>query len=143
LTIHANNPTKLDRPMTLRQHSNAIHRRPPEHQQNRATFKINLLLLLLKDKMGWAPKEEKRRGKNLQERDHCQDLNSNGNCEVSHPRCVCKLDIVGKCSPTQLRQIKVFINYVSHRRYPYFDVVVGLVWSHDPKSYAGGGVCYW
>jgi hypothetical protein len=25
-------------------------------------------------------------------------------------------------------------------RYPYFDVVVGLVWSHDPKSYAGGSV---
>jgi hypothetical protein len=23
-------------------------------------------------------------------------------------------------------------------KYPYFDVVVGLVWSHDPKSYAGG-----
>jgi hypothetical protein len=29
------------------------------------------------------------------------------------------------------------------RRYPYFDVVVGLVWSHDPKSYAGGSICYW
>jgi hypothetical protein len=29
------------------------------------------------------------------------------------------------------------------RRYPYFDVVVGLVWSHDPKSYAGGSVWYW
>jgi hypothetical protein len=28
------------------------------------------------------------------------------------------------------------------RRYPYFDVVVGRVWSHDPKSYAGGSVCY-
>jgi hypothetical protein len=27
--------------------------------------------------------------------------------------------------------------------YPYFDVVVGLVWSHDPKSYAGGSVGYW
>jgi hypothetical protein len=24
----------------------------------------------------------------------------------------------------------------SPRRYPYFDVVVGLVWLHDPKSYA-------
>jgi hypothetical protein len=21
--------------------------------------------------------------------------------------------------------------------------VVGLVWSHDPNSYAGGSVCYW
>jgi hypothetical protein len=24
----------------------------------------------------------------------------------------------------------------------YFDVVVGLVWSHDPESYAGGSLCY-
>jgi hypothetical protein len=31
----------------------------------------------------------------------------------------------------------------SPRRYPYFDVVVGLVWSYDPKSYAGGSVYYW
>jgi hypothetical protein len=31
----------------------------------------------------------------------------------------------------------------SPRRYLYFDVVVGFVWSHDPKSYAGGSVCYW
>jgi hypothetical protein len=28
----------------------------------------------------------------------------------------------------------------SHRRYPYFDVVVGLAWSYDPESYAGGSV---
>ena len=28
--------------------------------------------------------------------------------------------------------------YESPRRCPYFDVVVGLVWSHDPESYAGG-----
>jgi hypothetical protein len=26
----------------------------------------------------------------------------------------------------------------SPRRYPYFDTVVGLVWSNDPASYAGG-----
>jgi len=26
------------------------------------------------------------------------------------------------------------------RNYPYFDVVVGLVWSNDPESYAGGSV---
>ena len=25
-------------------------------------------------------------------------------------------------------------------RYPYFDVVVGLEWSDDPESYAGGSV---
>jgi hypothetical protein len=29
------------------------------------------------------------------------------------------------------------------RRYPYFDVVVGLVWSHDTKSYAGSSICFW
>jgi hypothetical protein len=29
------------------------------------------------------------------------------------------------------------------RRYPCFDVMVGLVWSHDPKSYAGSSLCYW
>jgi hypothetical protein len=27
-----------------------------------------------------------------------------------------------------------------HRRYPYFDVAVGLVWSNDPESYAGSSV---
>jgi hypothetical protein len=37
----------------------------------------------------------------------------------------------------------VVIKATPPRRYPYFDVVVGLVWSHDPKSYAGGSVCYW
>jgi hypothetical protein len=71
----------LDRPMTLRQHSNATHARPPEHQHNRATLKINLLLLLLlllKDTMGGAPKEEKRRSENLKERDYGEDLNSDG-----------------------------------------------------------------
>jgi hypothetical protein len=34
-------------------------------------------------------------------------------------------------------------NTVTPRRYPYFDVVVGLVWSHDPKNYAGCSICYW
>jgi hypothetical protein len=29
------------------------------------------------------------------------------------------------------------------RKYPYFDVVVGLEWSQDPESYAGGSVNYW
>jgi hypothetical protein len=27
-------------------------------------------------------------------------------------------------------------------RYPYFDVVVGLEWSNDPESYAGGSVAF-
>jgi hypothetical protein len=31
----------------------------------------------------------------------------------------------------------------SPQKYPYFDIVVGLVWSHDPKSYAGSNACYW
>jgi hypothetical protein len=26
------------------------------------------------------------------------------------------------------------------RTYPYYDVVVGLAWSYDPESYAGGSV---
>jgi hypothetical protein len=26
------------------------------------------------------------------------------------------------------------------QRCPYFDVVVGFVWSHDPESYAGGSI---
>jgi hypothetical protein len=34
------------------------------------------------------------------------------------------------------------IDSMTPRRYPYFDVVVGLVWSHDPKSCAGGSVCF-
>ena len=28
----------------------------------------------------------------------------------------------------------------TRQRYPYFDVVVGLVRSHDPESYAGGSL---
>jgi hypothetical protein len=39
--------------------------------------------------------------------------------------------------------ISISISISTPRRCPYFDVVVGLVWSHDPKSYAGGSVCYW
>jgi hypothetical protein len=27
-----------------------------------------------------------------------------------------------------------------HRRYPYFDEVVGLAWSNDPEIYAGSHV---
>jgi hypothetical protein len=40
-------------------------------------------------------------------------------------------------------RIYVVIKSCAPRRYPYFDVVVGLVWSHDPKSYAGGSIYYW
>jgi hypothetical protein len=29
---------------------------------------------------------------------------------------------------------------VTPRRYPYFDIVVGLGWSYDPESYVGGSV---
>jgi hypothetical protein len=31
-------------------------------------------------------------------------------------------------------------SYCSPCRYPYFDVVMGLTWSYDPQSYAGGSV---
>jgi hypothetical protein len=37
----------------------------------------------------------------------------------------------------------ITLSFAKFIKYPYFDVVVGLVWSHDPKSYAGGSVCYW
>jgi hypothetical protein len=39
--------------------------------------------------------------------------------------------------------MEFFIDIILPARYPYFDVVVGLVWSHDPESYAGGSVSYW
>ena len=32
----------------------------------------------------------------------------------------------------------IFVSVAPHRRYPYFDVVVGLAWSNDPESCAGG-----
>jgi hypothetical protein len=32
----------------------------------------------------------------------------------------------------------IFVSVAHHQRYPYFDVVVGLAWSHDPQSYHGG-----
>jgi hypothetical protein len=32
---------------------------------------------------------------------------------------------------------------MSPRKYPYFDVVVGLERSNDPESYAGGSLNYW
>ena len=31
-----------------------------------------------------------------------------------------------------------FLTVAPHRRYPYFDVVVGLVWSNGPESCSGG-----
>ena len=40
----------------------------------------------------------------------------------------------------------VLLNYLQMKdvnscwRYPYFDAYVGLVWSNDPESYAGGRI---
>jgi hypothetical protein len=34
----------------------------------------------------------------------------------------------------------VYVKVIPLQRCPYFDVVVGFVWSHDPESYAGGGI---
>jgi hypothetical protein len=40
-------------------------------------------------------------------------------------------------------KLLIIINNINApRRYPYFDVMVGFVWSRDPKSYAGGSVCF-
>jgi len=37
-----------------------------------------------------------------------------------------------------LKKNEIFVTVAPHRRYPYFDVVVGLAWSNDPESYPGG-----
>jgi hypothetical protein len=42
--------------------------------------------------------------------------------------------------PTDTVEIHSCIALCPHRRYSYFDVVVGIVWSNDPKSYVGGSV---
>jgi hypothetical protein len=42
-----------------------------------------------------------------------------------------------------LNRYTLFWNIRVFWKYPYFDVVVGFVWAHDLKSYAGGSVCYW
>ena len=31
-------------------------------------------------------------------------------------------------------------HFTPQQRYPYSDVVVGLAWSNDPKSYGGSGI---
>jgi hypothetical protein len=36
---------------------------------------------------------------------------------------------------SSLPRLSKLCKFYSPRRYPYFEVVVGLVWSHDPKSY--------
>jgi hypothetical protein len=57
---------------------------------------------------------------------------------------MCKSVKLTQCCHEFLTQYKNSLQEaISPRRYPYFDVVVGLVWSHDPKSYAGGSVRYW
>jgi hypothetical protein len=44
---------------------------------------------------------------------------------------------------TILRNVGKYLPfYKTQARYPYFDVVVGLVWSNDPESYAGGSIRY-
>jgi len=41
------------------------------------------------------------------------------------------------------RQLCVRNITLSPRRYPYFGVVLELVWSYDPESYAGSSIWYW
>jgi hypothetical protein len=43
--------------------------------------------------------------------------------------------------PAPIKQFDHYIIFFPPRRYPYFDVVAGLVLSYDPKSYAGSSVC--
>jgi hypothetical protein len=35
-------------------------------------------------------------------------------------------------------KILTILGAIAPHRHPYFDVVVGPAWSHDPESYAGG-----
>jgi hypothetical protein len=35
---------------------------------------------------------------------------------------------------------RVLVTVAPHRRYPHCNVQVGLVWSDDPESYAGGTI---
>jgi hypothetical protein len=59
---------------------------------------------------------------------------------------VCNMVVCNMVAQTEGgTQTEVFENRVlrsTPRMCPYFGVVVGLVWSHDPKSYAGGSLCY-
>jgi hypothetical protein len=48
-----------------------------------------------------------------------------------------------KCGRRYGKPLSYRLVMINNGNTPYFDVVVGLVWSHDPKSYAGGSVCYW
>jgi hypothetical protein len=36
--------------------------------------------------------------------------------------------------------LRILYFNIPSRRYPYFNVVVGFVWSNDPESYAGGSI---
>jgi hypothetical protein len=63
-------------------------------------------------------------------------------------RCAGRTKTEDITSPSSCVCIYVYTRYLyvcicTPRRYPYFHVVVGLVLSHDPKSYADGSVCYW
>ena len=63
------------------------------------------------------------------------------NRRVSNAKTVCnKLS----CSDVQRRIILADTRFtgllVPTQTYPYFDIVVGLVTSHDPESYAGGSL---
>jgi len=42
-----------------------------------------------------------------------------------------------------IQNYKIIMQSGSPRRYPYFDVVEGLAWSHEPEIYAGSSVCHW
>jgi hypothetical protein len=52
------------------------------------------------------------------------------------------LFIISRNSDSTLSSHLYFTNLcvVFPRRYPYFDVMVGLTWSCDPESYSGGRV---
>jgi hypothetical protein len=53
------------------------------------------------------------------------------------------LSACNNSAPTGLIfMIVIFESPPPPRTYHYFYVAAGLVWAQDPKSYAGGSVCY-
>jgi hypothetical protein len=72
-----------------------------------------------------------------------EDLLTDKQIIISHKRVLKKLAnilVYNMVFNGALKRFQVTSFKLSPRRYPYFDVVMGLVWSHNPKSYAGGGV---
>jgi hypothetical protein len=66
-------------------------------------------------------------------------------CDYKLISTVASLQIINKYIYIYISSLRPYFRSHSKvvdasRRYPYFDAVVGLEWSNDPESYAGGSV---